>query len=48
MNDLLFWFWSAMVLGSIAWYAILLFYVGFKGGFEILRMTRNLSERPKE
>jgi hypothetical protein len=37
-----------MILSSIAWYAILLFYVGVKGGREILQMTRLLSARPKE
>ncbi len=31
MNSLYVWFWSAMILGSIAWYAILLFYLGVKG-----------------
>ena len=48
MNHPLAWFWTAMVLGSIAWYATLLFYVGYKGSFEIWRMTRDLANRPKE
>lgn len=48
MNDLFVWFWTLMIFASIAWYAILLFYVGIKGGFEIVRMTRTLAERPEE
>ncbi len=48
MNDLLVWFWTAMIFASIAWYAVLLFYVGAKGGREIFRMARELSERPEE
>lgn len=44
MNNLFAWFWSAMVFLSIAWYAVLLVYVGIKGGYEILQMTRALSE----
>jgi hypothetical protein len=31
MRDLFFWFLSAMIFLSIAWYAILVFYVGIKG-----------------
>lgn len=45
MNDFFFWFWTAMIFGSIAWYFFLLFYVGYKGGWEILRMTRALASR---
>jgi len=45
MKDLFIWFWSAMIFLSIAWYAVLIFYVGIKGGYEILQMTRALSER---
>jgi hypothetical protein len=48
MNDLLIWFWTAMVFSSIAWYAFLLFYVGGKGGYEIVQMTKDLSNRPTE
>lgn len=42
------WFWSAMILASIGWYSYLLFHVGIKGGWEIFRMTRALSQQPKE
>ncbi len=37
-------FWSAMVFGSIAWYAFLLFYVGWKGGREIFAMVQRLRD----
>jgi len=38
-------FWAVMIFASIAWYFFLLFYVGFKGGWEILRMGRRLDEK---
>ena len=38
-------FWAVMIFASIAWYFFLLFYVGFKGGWEILRMGRRLNEK---
>ena len=40
----LVWFWTAIIFLSIAWYAMLLFYVGAKGGREIFQMTRDLSK----
>jgi len=45
MKALFLGFWTAMIFLSIAWYFFLLFYVGFKGGFEIIRMTRTLTGR---
>ena len=39
-------FWTVMVFASIAWYAYLLFHVGIKGGWDIVRMIRALSARP--
>jgi hypothetical protein len=42
----LVWFWTAMVFASIAWYSYLLFHIGIRGGWEIVRMTRVLSGRP--
>ena len=48
MNDAFLWFWSAMIFASIAWYAYLLFHVGIKGGWDIVRMTRALSARGNE
>lgn len=40
-------FWTIIVFASIAWYGVLLFYVGSKGVTEIREMTRRLSEREK-
>lgn len=45
MNTFYIWFWSAMILASIAWYTILLFYLGIKGTIEIQRMKATLSKR---
>jgi hypothetical protein len=39
------WFWSAMVFASITWYAYLLFHVGIRGGFDIVRMARALRKK---
>jgi len=43
MSILWTWFWAAMIFLSIAWYAILLVYLGIKGGREIVAMTKTLS-----
>jgi len=45
MRFLLAWFWMALILASVVWYAFLLFYVGIKGGKEITALGRNLSQR---
>ena len=45
MTDLFLLFWSVMIFASIAWYGFLLFYVGLKGGREIIVMTRGFDER---
>lgn len=45
MNNGYAWFWTAMIFASMAWYFLLLFWVGIKGGWEILRMTRALSAK---
>ena len=45
MSTFFEWFWTAMIFLSIAWYFLLLFYVGYKGGVEIFRMARPLSAR---
>jgi len=47
MRVLLAWFWMGLILASIFWYAFLLFYVGIKGGAEILSLGRALSQRPE-
>jgi hypothetical protein len=39
-------FWTVMVFASIAWYGYLLFHVGIKGGWDIVRMIRALSSQP--
>lgn len=41
-------FWAVMIFASIAWYFFLLFYVGAKGGWEILRMSRRLEGKPDD
>jgi len=48
MTKVLIGFWAAMIFGSIAWYFFLLFYVGAKGGREIVRMAKDLRERPEK
>ena len=48
MKLILIGFWTLMIFASIAWYATLIFYVGYKGGFEILRMAYELKHRPQE
>jgi len=48
VNSVLIWFWAVMIFASIGWYATLLFTVGIKGGYEIVRMTRSLSQRPED
>jgi len=45
MNDLFLLFWSVMIFASIAWYGFLLFYVGFKGGREIIAMNKAFDQR---
>ncbi len=42
------WFWTVIVFASIAWYAILLFWLGTKGGIEIARMIRVLKKQAAE
>ena len=45
MIDLFVVFWTVMIFASIAWYGFLLFYVGFKGGHEIIALTKTLDSR---
>ena len=45
MIDLFVIFWTVMIFTSIAWYGFLLFYVGIKGGREIISLTKTLDER---
>ncbi len=46
MRIFLAWFWMSLIIASILWYAFLLFYVGIRGGREIVSLGRNLSRRP--
>lgn len=48
MNGFYVWFWTAMIFASIAWYAFLLFYIGAKGGREIVQMARALNKRKEQ
>ena len=36
-------FWSVLIVGSIAWYGGLVFYVGIKAGRDIREMNKSLS-----
>ncbi len=45
MMDLFLLFWSVMIFASIAWYGFLVFYVGFKGGREIVALTKAFAKR---
>jgi hypothetical protein len=47
LDNLFLGFWTTMVFASIAWYAYLLFHVGVRGGFDIVRMMRALSAAHK-
>jgi hypothetical protein len=42
-----FWIilWTVLIFASIAWYAFLLFYVGYKGGREVIQLARTLGAR---
>jgi hypothetical protein len=45
MNGLFIVFWTVMIFASIAWYGFLLFYIGFKGGRELVAMTKEFDRR---
>jgi hypothetical protein len=42
MKDPFVLFWAVLILGSVAWYGFLVFYVGFKAGREIRQMIKTL------
>ena len=48
MQDPFILFWSALILGSIAWYGGLVFYVGIKAGRDILDMIKSLQAQNPE
>ncbi|HPA48013.1 MAG TPA: hypothetical protein PLZ55_07605 [bacterium] len=39
------WFWRIILYASIAWYALLVFYVGIRGWQDIREMVQILKER---
>ncbi len=43
MKDPFLLFWAGLIFASIAWYAFLVFYVGWKAGREVRELTRSLS-----
>ena len=45
MNSPFVIFWTVLIVASIAWYAYLVFYIGFKAGREIRELTKTLSNR---
>ena len=38
--------WAALIFASIAWYAFLVFYLGWKAGREIREMIKELGAAP--
>jgi len=36
------WFWTVMIFASIGWYALLLVVIGYRGGRDVVDMTRAL------
>jgi hypothetical protein len=48
MSNFYAWFWAVLLLLSLAWYAVLLVFVGLRGGCEIVEMTQRLSNSPEE
>jgi hypothetical protein len=42
MKSALCLIWSLLIFSSIFWYFLLMFYVGAKGGKELVRMTQAL------
>jgi hypothetical protein len=48
VDKLVAYFFTLLIFASIAWYAFLIFYVGFKGGVEVFAMTRRFSDRAED
>lgn len=44
MDTVFKYFWVVLILGSIAWYGFLVFYVGIKAGRDIREMIKSLSK----
>jgi hypothetical protein len=47
MNELLVAFWTFLIFISLAWYGVLVFYIGVKGGREIGTMIIRLQKDEK-
>jgi hypothetical protein len=43
MTTLLVIFWATLIFVSIAWYGVLVFYVGAKAGKEVRELTKSLA-----
>jgi hypothetical protein len=41
-------FWLALSIASLVWYVLLIFYVGFRGAFDIRDMLRNLAANSED
>jgi hypothetical protein len=41
-------FWLLLVMACVVWYSTITVYVAIKGGYDIRRMLRRLSEEPAE
>ncbi len=39
------WFWLLMTLAVLIWYSTITIYVAIRGGIDIRRMLRNLSDQ---
>jgi hypothetical protein len=42
--DMLEAFWYFVILSSVGWYGFLVFYVGYKGFFDIISMAKALNQ----
>jgi hypothetical protein len=47
MFDSIHWFWWLLTAACIIWYCSVTIYVGIRGGIDIRRMLRNLSEKDR-
>jgi|GEM_PF-887739 len=47
MTDPFILFWTVLILGSIAWYGGLVFYVGIKAGRDIRDMIKSLKNETR-
>ncbi len=47
MSTILAWLWMGLIFASAIWYTWLLFYVGIKGGKEIISLARSRADDPE-